>query len=257
MTLNANRPVIISILQYQDEIESGTLSVSDLIDKVVLLGVDGIELRREPWKHYQAEVKTVRDQLETQGKFATYATFSTLFAPDADAQALLLHDIDTAQTLDSQLLPHFPGAAPTTFPIQHGVSRARQSNMRHRRRRACVRELRQNHPAGTPYGNRAHPEGHSHPALQTKSTSATTPPTAKMSSRPSAPSATARLRHLKDKLGSTSDATTYLGGGAMPMPEIMTALDALPQRVIYCFEFTGGGEPDERITKSLAYLQAR
>ena len=40
----------------------------------------------------------------------------------------------------------------------------------------------------------------------------------------------------------------------MSLPPILDALDSLSQEMIYCFEFPGGGNPDERITKSLAFL---
>jgi hypothetical protein len=48
-----------------------------------------------------------------------------------------------------------------------------------------------------------------------------------------------------------------LGGGALPLDAIFAELDRLPQQIIYCFEFVGGGDPDARIAKSLAYLHAR
>jgi hypothetical protein len=41
------------------------------------------------------------------------------------------------------------------------------------------------------------------------------------------------------------------------LPAILAELDNLPQEMIYCFEFSGGGDPDGRITKSLAYLGRR
>jgi hypothetical protein len=37
----------------------------------------------------------------------------------------------------------------------------------------------------------------------------------------------------------------------------MDALDRLPQRLLYIFEFGGGDNPDDRIARSLAYLHAR
>ncbi|NJN83581.1 MAG: hypothetical protein HC802_15725 [Caldilineaceae bacterium] len=63
--------------------------------------------------------------------------------------------------------------------------------------------------------------------------------------------------HLKDLTDDPDDALTYLGGGQLPLAAIMDALDALPQRLFYCFEFRGGGEAEARIEKSLAYLAAR
>jgi len=34
-------------------------------------------------------------------------------------------------------------------------------------------------------------------------------------------------------------------------------LEALPQRLLYCFEFRGEGDPDGRIAQSLAYMNDR
>jgi hypothetical protein len=43
----------------------------------------------------------------------------------------------------------------------------------------------------------------------------------------------------------------------MALRPILDALDALPHSLIYCLEFPGGGEPDERIRNSLRYLRDR
>ena len=61
--------------------------------------------------------------------------------------------------------------------------------------------------------------------------------------------------HLKDKPVADGNPTTYLGNGALPMDAIMSALEALPQPITYCFEFDGDGEAEMRIAKSLAYLR--
>jgi sugar phosphate isomerase/epimerase len=61
--------------------------------------------------------------------------------------------------------------------------------------------------------------------------------------------------HLKDKPVMNGETTTYLGGGAFPMDAIVDALEALPQPMLYCFEFDGDGEAEMRIAKSLAYLR--
>jgi sugar phosphate isomerase/epimerase len=255
MTLNANRPVIISILQYQDEIAAGTLTVLDLLDKLAPFGVDGIELRREPWKGYQNEIAQVREQLEAQGKFATYATFSTLFAPDDDAQKLLLHDIDTAKALGSPLLRVFPGAAPEDLAdpawglAKEAVEYAASIGV------AIALENFGKAPGSTVREIAHVLNAMPHPSLGTNidiGNYATNGEDVVAAIRTVGERAI--YAHLKDKLGSKSDATTHLGGGDMPMREIMTALEALPQRIIYCFEFAGGGEADTRIEKSLAYL---
>ena len=46
------------------------------------------------------------------------------------------------------------------------------------------------------------------------------------------------MSHLKDATGTDA---TYLGGGSLPLPAILDAFDALPQPIIHCFEFGGGG----------------
>ena len=60
--------------------------------------------------------------------------------------------------------------------------------------------------------------------------------------------------HLKDHLPPEQGAAVALGDGVMPLPAILAALQALPQRLIYCFEFRGGGDPEGAIRRSLAYL---
>ena len=63
--------------------------------------------------------------------------------------------------------------------------------------------------------------------------------------------------HLKDIDPTAEERLTFLGGGTLPMDSIMAELDALPQQIIYCFEFRGGGDPEDRIKKSLAYVRNR
>jgi sugar phosphate isomerase/epimerase len=63
--------------------------------------------------------------------------------------------------------------------------------------------------------------------------------------------------HLKDRPDDPDGPHTYLGGGVMDLGPILDELDRLSQEMTYCFEFPGGGEPDERIRRSLAYLRDR
>ena len=62
---------------------------------------------------------------------------------------------------------------------------------------------------------------------------------------------------LEDGTGTYGEASTYLGGGTLDLDGILAELDRLPNHVPYCFEFRGGGDPDGRIEKSLAYLGER
>jgi sugar phosphate isomerase/epimerase len=63
--------------------------------------------------------------------------------------------------------------------------------------------------------------------------------------------------HVKDQESAAPWTSQPLGAGELHLPRIMAALEALPQRLIYCFEFRGEGDPDGRIERSLAYLRER
>ena len=254
--MNPNRPVLISILQYQDEVKAGTLTVSEVVDKLSGFGVAGIELRREIWPNREAEQDQIRDRLKQMGMLVTYATFSTLFSPDEDARKLLYHDMDTAKDLGSPFLRIFPGADPFTatdaawksatdaldYAASLGIQIAlenwgklpggRVSELAHIFQRIQSPTLKTNIDIGN-YAT------HGEDVLEAIRT---------FGDR-------AIYAHLKDKAGHGSDATTHLGGGTLPMHDIITALDALPQPITYCFEFVGDGEADARIDKSMAYLR--
>ncbi len=254
--MNPNRPVAISIVQYQEEIASGKMTVFDLLDKAKILGAGGVELRRESWPDYQNQLSAVRDRFAERGLFATYATFSTLFNSTPDAQKMLHHDLDTAKTLNSSLLRIFPGAIPATD--SDPAWDAAISAIDYAASIGVVIALEN---FGKSPGGRLSEiirilERLPLPALRTNidignyTTHGEDVPTAIR-----AVGGRAVYAHLKDKAGTASDSTTYLGGGTLPMAEIMAALDALPQPIIYCFEFVSGGEADRRIEKSLTYLR--
>ena len=59
--MKTQRPILISVIQYISELESGTLSVPDLVARLPDLHVDGIELRRESWANYAKELPAVRE----------------------------------------------------------------------------------------------------------------------------------------------------------------------------------------------------
>ncbi|MCA1725459.1 MAG: sugar phosphate isomerase/epimerase, partial [Thermomicrobia bacterium] len=63
--------------------------------------------------------------------------------------------------------------------------------------------------------------------------------------------------HLKDATDDPAHGSLALGDGTLPLAAILDALDALPQRLLYIFEFGGGDNPDDRITRSIAYLKTR
>ncbi len=254
--METKRPILICVVQYADELKAGTLSVSDLVDKIDKLGVDGIELRRELWANYANELPAVSEQIKASGKLVTYATFSTLFSKDHQAHKLLLHDLDTAKALGSPLLRVFPGAAPadTSDPawtaaieaVAHATSLGILIALENwgKLPGGHLNELTYilNHipsaalKVNVDVGNYAM---HGEDVLEAIKV---------LGSR-------VIYAHLKDKPVMNGDATTYLGAGAFPMDAIVAALEALSQPIIYTFEFDGDGEAESRIAKSLAYLR--
>jgi sugar phosphate isomerase/epimerase len=60
--------------------------------------------------------------------------------------------------------------------------------------------------------------------------------------------------HLKDQPADLSKPASHLGGGDQALDAIFAELDQLPQRIIYCFEFGGGGNPEAVIRRSLDYF---
>jgi len=246
--MNTQRPILISVIQYQAELAAGTVTPLQLADRLDGLGVDGIELRRELWPDYASELAAVRDHLQSAGKLVTYATFSTLFNTTDDAHKLLLHDLNTARALGSPLLRVFPGAAPADTKdaawatAREAVAYAEDIGIEialenfGRLPGGLLREMTHildhiTSPAlkvNVDVGNYA---THGEDVLEAIKT---------LGDR-------VIYAHLKDKAGDKSDDTTALGGGTSPMGDIIAALNALPQRVLYCFEFVGGGEPAERI----------
>ena len=46
------RPVLISVVQYQERITAGTSRIVDLFDAARRLGADGVELRPPFWKDW-------------------------------------------------------------------------------------------------------------------------------------------------------------------------------------------------------------
>jgi len=254
--MKTKRPVLMCVIQYQDELKAGTLSVMDLVDKLDHLGVDGIELRRELWADYANELSAVKAGIEAAGKLVTYATFSTLFSADAAAHKMLLHDLDTAKALGSPLLRVFPGATPadTNDPqweqaieaVAHATSLGvvialenwgklpggHLSELTHILDHIPSPTLKVN----VDVGNYAM---HGEDVLDAIET---------LGSR-------VVYAHLKDKPVADGVPTTYLGNGVLPLDAIMLELEALPQPILYCFEFDGDGEPETRIAKSLEYLR--
>ena len=77
--MNKRRPILISTVQFHDDLEARRVSSVDLIPVAQRLGADGIELRDGYWTDPEREVPEARRRLNELGLVVTYATGATLF----------------------------------------------------------------------------------------------------------------------------------------------------------------------------------
>jgi sugar phosphate isomerase/epimerase len=249
------RPILISTVQYDAELTAGTVLSLDVIEVAKRLGVDGVELRDGYWRDKDREIAAARRKLDELGLIVTYATNLALFTP-AD-QVSLRRAVDDAVALGSSLVRVFPGSVPPD------VNRAAWSAAREAVDDAAERGivLALENFGRVPGCRLAEVAGIldriESPALGTNVDVG--------NYAANGEDAVVAVRALADRIVSTHlrdhaetpagvDAT-YLGGGTLPLPAILAELARLPQKVIYCFEFEGGGDPEGRIAKSLNFLR--
>ncbi len=250
------RPVLISTMQYDAALREGTLNPIDVIDVAKRLGTSGVEFREVYWKNKEREIPAVRDRMSELGLEATYTTFTTLF--NAQGDATVLHtDMDDTVALGAPLLRIFPGDVPgaddeqaweaaaklVKYAAARGIVLALENFMK---APGCTLEEittvlnRIDSPTlrcNVDIGNYTVNGQDVAEAIQTLGERII-------------------YAHLKDPANTPNghDAT-YLGGGTLPLRDILAAFDRLPQAITYCFEFNGGGDPEGRIQKSLEYLK--
>jgi sugar phosphate isomerase/epimerase len=256
--MSAERPILISVMQFEEELKRGSMTIFDLLERAQTLGANGVELRRELWPAWQDELPLVRHRLEEESLLVTYATFVTLFSEDNTDQAVLRSDIDAAAALGAPQLRVFQGPAPADddqagwdagraavdYAVQKGITLALENFART--------------PGGKLSEIQRVLDRIQHPALATNidignyALHNEDVPAAIRTLGPRIISA-----HLKDQPDDHSLPPTYLGGGDQPLADIFAEFDRLPQRILYCFEFRGAGAPEDGIRRSLAYLQNR
>lgn len=252
------RPVLLSAMQFEDQLKGGLLSVWEVIDIAVRVGADGIELRRETWPRLDAEISQAASRIRESGLLVTYATQATLFTGSAQGQQQQRRDIEAAAVLGAPFVRFFPGRTPrdddgsawaraqevVDYAAVHGTAIALENYAR------------------TPGGTLAEIQGAlariPSPALRTN-LDVGNYPNHGQDVVAAVHSLADRIvaAHLKDKTGRPSDPPTFLGAGTLPLQQILNALDRLPQRVHYTFEFRGGTDPVGRIRRSMAYLSQR
>ncbi|MGI8854387.1 MAG: sugar phosphate isomerase/epimerase family protein [Thermomicrobiales bacterium] len=247
------RPVLISVIQYQESVVAGTTRIVNLFDTAHRLGADGVELRPQFLKEKASELPAARERAADHGLLVTYATMGTLYGTDA---SVLRQDIDDARALGSSILRIFPGLLPAegTDPAwETGRAIARYAE-------AQGVTLALENFVGTPGGTLAEIQRglDTIPSLATNIDIGNYPHHDQdVVAAIGAVGARAVSAHLKDHGEPPGYASAALGDGILPLGGIMDALDRLPQRLLYIFEFGGGDNPDDRIARSLAYLRAR
>jgi sugar phosphate isomerase/epimerase len=249
------RPILISTVQYDAELTAGTLRSLDVIEVAKRRGVDGVELREGYWRDKDREIATARRRLDELNLIATYATNLALFS-SAD-QIPLRRAVDDAVALGTSLVRVFPGAVPPDadraawsaaheavgYAAERGTVLALENFGRapgcHLAEVVSVLDRIDSPSLGTnvDIGNYA--------ANGEDAVAAVRALAGRIVST-----------HLRDQVETPAGlATTYLGGGALPLPAILAELARLPQKVVYCFEFEGSGDPEGRIAQSLSYLR--
>ena len=251
----AKRPVLISVVQYLDALETGQVTIFDVIETARRLGGDGVELRREVWPNQDAELAAARARIDALGLQVTYATFSTLFNDTAAGAEQLYRDIDTAAALGAPLFRVFQGPAPAADDAPGWAAGQAVIDYANSKNVVIALENYARTPGNTLAEIQRVLDRLPGPGLATNidignyynNNQDNFEAIAAIGHR-------AMYAHLKDIDGND---LTYLGGGLLPMAELIAALDNLPQNIIYCFEFRGGDDPESRITKSLEFLNGR
>ncbi|MEM7131457.1 MAG: sugar phosphate isomerase/epimerase family protein [Chloroflexota bacterium] len=254
----SNRPLLISVAQYEDELKSDECTVFDVIETAHRLGADGVELRRETWINWQGELEKARARGQELGLLVTYATHVTLFSEDEAGQEVLRGDIDAASTLGSPILRVFQGPAPASDDAPQWDAARKVISYAATKDVIVALENYVGMPGGTlaeitrvlrlidaPALGTNIDIGNYHARNEDIVNAIRT-----VGSR-------AVSAHIKDKAADPNEPPTYLGAGVLPLAAILAELDKLPQPIICCFEFRGGGDPEGRIQKSLAFLRNR
>lgn len=249
-----DRPILISVVQYQEAWDAGRIDIGGMIAAAHRHGADGLEIRPEFWRDKETELPAARDAAARHGLMLTYATFNAYPLFDAAAGDTLRQDIKDARALGAALWRVFPGAVP---PADDAAGWARGAAIARDAAERGVTVAVENY-ARTPGGTLAEVQA----TLAALPTLRTNVDIGNYTGHgEDVPGAIRTLgdrviaAHLKDRAG--ADTALGLGEGEMPLGAILAAFDALPQRVIYCFEFAGGPDPDARIAASMDYVRRR
>ena len=252
-----SRTVLISTVQFESDLRAGAVSFVDVIECAKRLGVDGVEFRDVYWRDRDHDIATVRPRLSDLGLIATYATFVTLFDATENRDKLR-QAVDEAAALGSPLLRIFPGSVPAA--ADSGAWSAAERAIDDAASKG-VRIALENF-AGTPGSRLAEVKAvldriHS-PSLGTNLDTGNYAQNGQdLAEAIQALGDRIVSTHLKDVKDTPNGITsTYLGDGKLPFADLFSQLDRLPQKILHCFEFGGGGDSEGRIKKSLDLLKS-
>lgn len=246
--------ILISTVQYHEELTTDRVTSTEVVEAARRLGADGVEFRDAYWRDKDREIPALRRLTGDLGLIATYATSATLFTADPTGRAALLRDIDDAVALGSSLLRVFQGQASdddhagwddarraVDYAASRGIVLALENFARAPGCRLAEIERVLGRIAAPALGTNVDIGNY---ALNGEDLPAVV----------RALGERIVSSHLKDNAGAEA---TYLGGGTLPLREVLTEFDRLPRMILHCFEFEGGGDPEGRIARSLAYLRER
>ncbi|MGD0237990.1 MAG: sugar phosphate isomerase/epimerase family protein [Syntrophorhabdales bacterium] len=254
----AMRPFLISAVHFDAELKSGKMSVLDLAPLAVKYVAQGVEYRDIYWKDKAKELSAVRDQTARLKLIVTYTTVTTLYSNDTQKQARLLADIEDAQALSAPLLRVNLGVRPAAGPEAAGQREAVRKAIEFASRLGVKLALENNSAApGEQLSDiKATLEELNSPVLGTNmdfANYATTGQNPLNAIQALAP----WIIYVHAKDAEKTDRgwrTTYLGGGTLPLREILAALDKTGRSFLFCLEYPGAGDPEGGLVKSRAYL---
>lgn len=255
--MTAFRPILISTIHYQDELLAGTMNQLDVARIAKRLGADGIEFRDVYWQDKASEIAAIPALLAELGLVATYTSAAPLFKVAVDGPDVYRQAVDDAVAVGSPFIRFFVGAVPADDDTQAWAAAE------------AIVAYAEEQGIKVAVENFVKAPGNTLSDLTRVLDRWTTPTVGTnldignyFANGQDVVAAVDALgpriiyTHIKDSIITDAGVDSIeLGAGTMPMDDILNAIAKLPQPMLHCFEFNGGGDPEGRITTSLAYLE--
>jgi sugar phosphate isomerase/epimerase len=249
------RANFISVVQFEREFASERTSLADFFFAATDLGANGVELRPS-LPGFPHSIREAAQMAGERNLSVVFATMSTLFTKDAHEAGLLRQNIETARDLGAKWMRVFAGEAPARDVPDHAYDDVRQAIGYAQSLGVTV--LLEN--AATGPGSLITDIARildviPHPNLAVNLDIGNC-----VRAGDDILQAITRLQdriasvHLKDLPDDPQEPAVGLGEGILPLDEILAALQALPQPLLYILEFPGGGNPHGRIRTAFERL---